>query len=79
MTVEEAKKEMMKFVRLKTTQLPTFADVLMEAELVGRGKWIKVDDDEPIAYDCSECDSMVTRMYNYCPKCGAKMDKEEQA
>ena len=38
MTIEEAKKEMMKFVRLKTTQLPVFADVLMEAELVVRCK-----------------------------------------
>lgn len=43
-----------------------------------RGEWIKVDDEEPIAYDCSECNSMVSRKYNYCPKCGAYMGGEEE-
>lgn len=53
-------------------------DVIMsmtpvDAKPVRYGKWIKVDDDEPIAYDCSKCDAQVSRPYNYCPKCGAKM------
>ena len=37
------------------------------------GHWIKVDDEEPIAYDCSECLAMVKRKYNYCPNCGCRM------
>lgn len=35
------------------------------------GHWIKVDDEEPVAYDCSECLAMVSRKYNYCPCCGS--------
>lgn len=37
------------------------------------GHWLKVDDEEPIAYDCSECVAMVSRRYRFCPDCGAKM------
>ena len=32
MTLEEAKEELVKFVKLKTTQRPVFVDVLLEAE-----------------------------------------------
>ena len=60
----------MKIIQEVIREMPT-----IEAEPVRHGKWIKVDDDKPIAYDCSECDAMVTRMYNYCPKCGAKMEE----
>lgn len=41
------------------------------------GYWIQVDDIAD-AFDCSECDAMVSRKYNYCPKCGAKMESEEE-
>ena len=41
------------------------------------GHWIKVDDEEPIAYDCSECVAMVSRRYRFCPDCGAKMEDTE--
>lgn len=37
------------------------------------GEWLPVDDALD-AFDCSECDAMVQRKHNYCPKCGAKMD-----
>ena len=37
------------------------------------GYWIQVDDIAD-AFDCSECDARVSRKYNYCPKCGAKME-----
>lgn len=43
-----------------------------------RGEWIKVDDEEPIAYDCSECGSMMSKKYNYCPNCGADMRGKEK-
>lgn len=41
------------------------------------GRWIKVDDEEPIAYDCSECGAMVSRRYRFCPNCGAKMAESD--
>lgn len=40
---------------------------------VPHGRWIPVDDKYD-AFDCSECDAMVRRRHNFCPKCGAKMD-----
>ena len=40
------------------------------------GEWIPVDEKRD-AFDCSECDAMVSRMMNYCPNCGCKMDLEE--
>ena len=36
------------------------------------GEWIPVDEKRD-AFDCSECDAMVSRMMNYCPNCGARM------
>lgn len=44
---------------------------------VRHGRWLPVDELED-AFDCSECDAMVSKRLNYCPNCGAKMDKEEQ-
>ena len=46
---------------------PTF-----EAEPIRYGEWLPVDDKND-AFDCSECDVMVSKRHNYCPKCGAKM------
>lgn len=37
------------------------------------GEWLPVDELYD-AFDCSECDAMVHKPCNYCPKCGAKMD-----
>lgn len=42
------------------------------------GRWLKVDDEEPIAYDCSECGAMVSRRYRFCPDCGAKMQEVDE-
>ena len=39
---------------------------------VVHGRWIPVDEEND-AFDCSECDAMVSRKYNFCPKCGADM------
>lgn len=44
-----------------------------DVEPVLHGHWIPVDETED-AFDCSECDAMVGRRCNFCPKCGAKMD-----
>ena len=59
-------------------------DMLEEIEMypaadvrpVVRGKWIPVDEKED-AFDCSECDAMVSKRCNFCPGCGADMRKEE--
>lgn len=42
---------------------------------VRHGEWIPVDEKRD-AFDCSECDAMVSRMMNYCPRCGARMKGE---
>lgn len=53
----------------------------IDAAPVKHGKWLPVlngiDDDSNPAFDCSECDAMCRKQYNYCPRCGAKMDLEE--
>lgn len=54
-------------------KLPT-----IDAEPVRHGYWIKIDNNKPIGYDCSECPAMCMRQYCYCPKCGAKMDGKER-
>ena len=47
-----------------------------------RGYWIRVpdypgDEDNP-AWDCSECAAMCAKQHDYCPACGAIMDKEDE-
>ena len=56
---------------------------IIDAEPVRHGWWIRVpdypgDEGNP-AWDCSECNAMVSKQYNYCPRCGAKMLKEGKA
>ena len=49
---------------------------------VRHGEWIdkgQEDDSYENCYECSACHNwifMVDEEYNYCPNCGAKMDKE---
>lgn len=84
MTLEEAKDEMLKFVKLKTTMMPVFATVIMEqaAQPVRRGRWIYLYDGN---YRCSECgdwwtcdETPMESGMLYCPNCGAKMDGERR-
>lgn len=44
---------------------------------VRHGEWIPVDEQYD-AFDCSECEAMVSRMMNYCPRCGARMTGESE-
>ena len=53
---------------------------------VRHGRWIVKGDAQPVSndkiYGCSLCDDKCRRYYkwelsNYCPNCGAKMDKGE--
>ncbi len=80
MTLEEAKKDMLKFVQLKTSMAlrPAFLDPLLNAVEERHGHWTK-------SCRCSECDGWgltysdaVSGKYKYCPNCGAKMDEEEE-
>lgn len=46
-------------------------------DAVKHGRWITVDYEEPRRYGCSECKRLVWQLENYCPRCGARMDGEE--
>lgn len=41
------------------------------------GYWLPVDEKED-AFDCSECDAMVQKKHNFCPKCGVRMIKRRK-
>ena len=43
----------------------------IEAVPVVHGEWIFVGYGKPDAWDCSECNAMVGRKYNFCPNCGS--------
>lgn len=83
MTLDEAKKAMVKFVELKTTLRPAFVDPILKAEEVKHGHWINKGF-EPVR--CSVCGITVDaingipwaiKSFKYCPYCGAKMDEVE--
>lgn len=78
MTLTEAKEELDKFVRLKTTMRPTFADVLMSDDVqeVKHGRWIEASSEDPCDYRCAECGWLMDDEYYYCPNCGALMTDE---
>ncbi len=44
---------------------------LVEYAPIVHGRWIPVDEKQD-AFDCSECDAMVQRQHNFCPKCGQR-------
>lgn len=54
-------------------KLPT-----IEAEPERHGKWRLIHNtyDRVKEYNCSNCDSNYSCESNYCPNCGAKMDKD---
>lgn len=75
---------------LKDTFCDKFDDCILEEEClvcwarqhtedvapVVHAKWISIDDKE-MGYRCSECGEMYWgSLRNFCPNCGAKMDKE---
>lgn len=51
-----------------------FADCpLCEAEPVVHGWWCDWSMYNEPEYECSECNGISKKMYDYCPHCGAKM------
>lgn len=79
MTLAEAKKELEKFVRLKTTQRPAFVDVLLAAKEGRPGCWIPVT--VCSVYECSVCHAGIMtgqiEGYKFCQNCGASMEVKE--
>lgn len=47
----------------------------IEAEPTKRGKWIEKWFGYGYKIRCSECGYLFSQMTNYCPNCGAKMEK----
>ena len=49
-----------------------------DVQEIKHGKWISTENAlGEIEYRCSECDNyLFFLLYDYCPYCGAKMDKE---
>ena len=59
----------------------TFADIpAADVAEVQHGRWIEQEKYTfGVMYDCSICDNRILdngHSWNYCPSCGAKMDKE---
>ena len=63
----------------------TDAQLITDAKPVRHGKWIKADSQQYFrkhypCFTCSECgyrkDNQKT--WNYCPNCGARMDKDDE-
>ena len=57
----------------------------IDAEPVVHGHWIRCSDGAELQLICSHCgyeyieaDPDCTEEHNYCPHCGAKMDKEQE-
>lgn len=48
----------------------------VDAEPVRHGKWIWDKYNGIVNYHCSECLELCDGEYDFCPYCGARMDKE---
>jgi len=58
-------------------------DVIRDAPAVDavHGEWVETEEDwrhQMAWWECSECGFPVSRTYNYCPHCGAKMEGERK-
>lgn len=77
MTKQEIKEQMIKYgFHAPDMTVTEFVEDIITNKPQKTGRWLKVDDDEPIAYDCSECGAMVHLRYRFCPECGAKMQED---
>lgn len=80
MTLDEAKRDLEKFVKLKTTLRPAFVDVLLDTQEVKHGHWTyesftNTNGGSYSVVCCSNCQSRNLWVTKYCPNCGAKMDE----
>lgn len=44
-----------------------------------RGKWIFRSIESPYRWECNKCGDKVRARYNFCPNCGARMERSEDA
>ena len=49
-----------------------------DVELVKRGRWVQQPLNGTQIWRCSKCETIGSPQWNYCPKCGTKMDEEAQ-
>lgn len=85
MTNEEALKEFVKFVQLKTTQHPAFLSNAVEAlakQIPKRPNNIVYEvtgsfEGTFAQFDCPSCRTEVNHLQNYCPECGQALDWED--
>ena len=89
MTLENAKAELEKFVKLKTTMRPTFVQQLLDAVEVVRCRdcyycFTEKSFDKEYLYCDAFCEhaegdligvSLMVEPNHYCPHCGVKMDE----
>ena len=48
----------------------------VDVESVKHGRWIQQPLNGTHIWRCSKCETIGSPQWNYCPKCGAKMDGE---
>lgn|GEM_PF-2391411 len=50
----------------------------VDATTVVRGKWIYISDGYIDFYQCSVCGKLVKWSYNFCPRCGSRMEDHNE-
>ena len=66
------------FPHLDADPAEVVADYLIDNGVMvqKQGRWKQARHTEAPLYICSKCDKSEYKQHNYCPNCGAKMDKE---
>ena len=48
-----------------------------DVEPVRHGRWVQRPFNGTRIWDCSKCETLGSPQWNYCPKCGARMNEDE--
>ena len=49
-----------------------------DAEPVKYGQWVQLPFNRTHIWRCSKCETIGSPQWNYCPKCGTKMDERDK-
>ena len=49
-----------------------------DVEPVRHGRWVQLPLNGTRIWRCSKCETIGSPQWNYCPKCGSRMDEEAQ-
>lgn len=68
------------------SELVAFTETIDAAPVV-HARWIPCEPDSDVRFYCSECETEISTswdydcdaMWNFCPHCGARMDKEDKS